>query len=181
MKILILLVAAFLLGTSYPHLAFADSDLHSASATLTPLLNTPTNGFDTRVVALQNVFEKYHSPLANSAQDFVLFADKYGVDWKLLPAISGLESTFAQRYVKGSYNAYGWGGGYIYFKSWEDGIATINKTLREKYMDTWGAKTVWEIGPYYAESKTWAPRVNIFLTEIEVENQKLLAKTTLDL
>ncbi len=132
---------------------------------------------DNRVKALKNIFSKYSSPLGEYADTFVAQADKYGVDWKLLPAISGLESSFGLYLMPGSYNGYGWGGGYIYFKDWKDGISTINKTLRENYMDKWNAHDVWSIGPIYAESKTWSVRVNSFMNEIEREYNSLSAST----
>ena len=62
---------------------------------------------DSRVVALERVFTKYNSPLVPLAQTYVDTADKYGIDWKLLPAISGLESSFGIHLMPGSHNAYG--------------------------------------------------------------------------
>jgi hypothetical protein len=139
----------------------------------------PESRLDMRVMALKNVLEKYNSELSAYAPEYVKSADRYSTDWKLLPAISGVESTFGRAYIRGTYNVYGWGSGRIYFDSWEHGIDTINSSLREKYMDKWGAKTVWEIGRYYAESKTWAPRVNFFMNQFEDEHKRLASKTTL--
>ncbi len=123
---------------------------------------------DIRVQALEKVFERYNSPLKSAAPAYVALADKNGVDWKLLPAISGLESGFGKHLMPNSYNAYGWGGGYIYFESWEHGIDTITQSLKSRYYDR-GADTVWTIGPIYAESPTWAVRVNSFINSIEKE------------
>lgn len=123
---------------------------------------------DSRVEALERVFEKNNSPLAPYAKDYVKCADKYGVDWRLLPAISGLESSFGQHMIQGSHNGYGWGGGHIYFSSWEEGIDHINKTLASRYYGR-GAKDVWTIGPIYAESPTWAVRVDRFMSQIDNE------------
>ncbi len=135
-----------------------------------------TVGDDMRVKALENVFSKYNSPLAPVASSYVGLADKNGVDWRLLPAISGLESSFGQRLMPNSYNAYGWGGGHIYFDSWEHGIDKITKSLKDRYYAR-GADTVYEIGPIYAESPTWAARVTKFVDEIEAEYQRLQAQT----
>ncbi len=149
------------------------------SAKLTPTVKTVTEATDTRVVALENVFTKYNSPLKPYTKDYVKTADKYGVDWKLLPAISGLESTFGNALISGTYNAYGWGSGTIYFKSWEDGIETINKSLKEDYMGKWKATDVWSIGPLYAESPTWSIRVNKLMNEINSEYLALSAQKSL--
>lgn len=127
---------------------------------------------DNRVKALESVFEKHNSPLLPYAKAYVDMADKYNVDWKLLPSISGLESSFGLHQMPGSHNSYGWGGGLIYFNSYEEGIQTITSTLRSNYYDR-GADTVYKIAPIYAESPTWAPRVTRFMDEIESEYQKI--------
>ena len=145
----------------------------SLTAQLAPIVTQDKNyALDVRTKAVRNIFKKYNSPLVDQAQFYVKYGDEYGVDWKLLPAISGLESSFGVYLMPGSYNGYGWGGGRIYFDSWEDGIRTINKALRERYIDR-GATDVWSIGPIYAESPTWAIRVNGIMNEINEEYQKL--------
>lgn len=173
MKKLLILIT-LLLVLAFPTKTFAADKVSHASANLaqiTPVATNPATN-DMRVKALENVFKKHGSPLAEEAASYVKYADLYGVDWKLLPSISGLESSFGLRLMPGSHNAYGWGGGHIYFDSWEDGIKTINKALKEKYMSR-GAVDVWSIGPIYAESPTWAVRVNRFMNEINQEYLKL--------
>ena len=128
---------------------------------------------DIRIRALQNVLSKYNSPLAPHAATYVTVADKYGVDWKLLPSIAGLESSFGKRQLANSHNSYGWGGGRIYFASYEEGINKILNTLKTKYYDR-GADTVYKIAPIYAESPTWAPRVTKFMDQFEAEKNRLV-------
>lgn len=174
------LLTALLLALSITPKTYAQDIAHS-SATLAPKFAGSISR-DDRVAALEKFLEKYNSPLKPYAGAYVKYADQYNVDWRLLPAISGVESTFGKFYIAGTYNAYGWGSGIIYFKSWEDGIQTINKTLREKYMDHWGAQNVWEIAPIYAESKTWAPRVALFMGQISDEYISLTSeKLTINL
>jgi hypothetical protein len=129
---------------------------------------TVVGSSDKRVKALQSVFTRYNSPLLPYASTYVEKADKYGIDWKLLPSIAGLESSFGKRQMPGSHNSYGWGGGHIYFDSYEHGIDTINKAFKERYAAR-GATTVESIGPIYAESKTWVPRVKSFMSKFEAE------------
>jgi hypothetical protein len=172
MKKIIILIALLSL-VLFPQKSEASEKTVDSSAKLASQSTVKQSVVDTRVKALENVFEKYNSPLAKEALNYVKYADSYGVDWKLLPAISGLESSFGIHLMPGSHNAYGWGGGHIYFASWEEGINTINQALRKNYMDKWGATDVWSIGPIYAESPTWAIRVNIFMREIEEEYKKL--------
>jgi hypothetical protein len=177
MKKFFLILAIIFALIGFPRNAHA-AEVSHPSATLAALPVTTNNLFDTRARALRNVFTKHNSPLADEAQNYVRYADLYGVDWKLLPAISGLESSFGIYLIQGSYNAYGWGGGRIYFESWEDGIRTINKALRQNYINR-GAADVWSIGPIYAESPTWSVRVNVLMNEINEEFLRLGALSVL--
>lgn len=171
-KIITLVVIIIAAIALMPKSAYALEKEQGASARLA-IASQSVSSEDIRVKALTKVFEKYNSPLAQEAQSYVELADKNGVDWKLLPAISGLESSFGKRLMPNSYNAYGWGGGHIYFDSWAHGIDTITKALSEKYYAR-GATTVWTIGPIYAESPTWAVRVDSFMQSIEKEYIELL-------
>ncbi|MBP7832252.1 MAG: glucosaminidase domain-containing protein [Candidatus Levybacteria bacterium] len=178
MRQLILLVALLLVTSLFPTNIYAATNAAS-SAALTPIQLAPKEAIDSRVKALENVLEKYNSPLKPYAKAYVEAADKHGVDWRLLPSIAGLESSFGKHYIPGTYNVYGWGSGRIYFDSWEDGIDHINSKLKANYMDKWGAKDVWEIGPIYAESPTWAVRVNSFMSQIDKEYLAISTKQAL--
>lgn len=124
---------------------------------------------DNRVAILKEFLETYNSPLAENSEDFVKSADKYDIDWKLVAAISGVESTFGKQIPNNSYNGWGWGvygDNVIYFKSWSDAIETISKGLRENYIDR-GATNIYAIGRIYAASQTWAQRVEYFMNRIK--------------
>lgn len=150
---------------------YATSSTIASSADLAAITTTQS-GVDHRVKALENVLNRYNSPLAPYAASYIAAADKNGTDWKLLPSIAGLESGFGKRLMPGSHNAYGWGSGHIYFTSWEEGMDKINAALKAKYYAR-GADTVWTIGPIYAESPTWAVRVNSFMEQMDTEYKKL--------
>ena len=122
---------------------------------------------DYRVKVLKAYLSKHNSPLADYAGYFVETADKYNIDWRLVPAISGVESTFGKRIPANSFNAYGWANGAYKFKSWEDSIEIVSKTLREKYIDR-GAPSIAKIARRYAPpSSTWAGKVKFFMRKIE--------------
>jgi len=133
------------------------------------LLKNEVLGFDQpdmRVEKLTKFLEFYHSPLAKFAINFVESADKYQIDWRLVPAITGVESTFGQHIPYNSYNAYGWNNGVYQFESWEDSIDHVTKTLKEKYVDR-GLDTPWKIAPVYAPpSSTWASKVVFFIEKL---------------
>lgn len=122
---------------------------------------------DLRIGQLQSFLEKQGSPLAPHADDFITAADRYDLDWKLLPAITGVESTFGKHIPYGSYNAYGWANGAYHFESWEHSINHVSKALKEKYVNR-GLDTPHKIGPVYAPpSTTWAGKVVHFMNQIE--------------
>lgn len=124
-------------------------------------------------LAIKSVLNRYDSPMAGDAKSFIETCTKYNLDCYLLPSIAGLESTFGRFIWPNSYNAFGWARGYMMFDNWGEGIDTVGKGLRENYMDNWGALGVYEIGPIYSESATWAVRVEWFKKEFEKEEEKL--------
>jgi hypothetical protein len=89
------------------------------------------------------------------------------VDWKLVPAISGVESTFGQALPEGSYNAWGVGGSnLVYFKSWNDSIYFLNSYLKQNYIRK-GLTNPYSINRVYAASPTWGTRVSANIAELD--------------
>lgn len=122
---------------------------------------------DSRAEKLEAFLTTNNSPLACYANDFVAASDRYDLDWRLLPAITGVESTFGKQIPVGSYNAYGWNNGAWQFTSWPTSIDYVSQALREKYFDR-GLDTVAKIAPVYAPpSRTWAGKVTYFMEQIE--------------
>lgn len=131
------------------------------------LTRTNEEGEDYRVFALKNFLASYDSPLYEYAEELIKTADEYDIDWRLVPAITGVESTFGKRIPQNSYNAYGWANGAYYFESWEDSIEIVTKTLREKYYDK-GAEDINQIARRYAPpSSTWAGKVKSLMKKID--------------
>lgn len=127
---------------------------------------------DPRAVVLKDYLNKHNSPMSDNAQDFIDAADTYGVDWKLVPAIAGVESTFGKR-IPGGFNAWGWGvygDNAIYFSSWRDGIYTLNKGLKENYINK-GLTEPYAMNRIYAASPRWGGNVAFFLADIEKFSQ----------
>lgn len=161
LKILILSILLILLAAGN---VSADTTVVGSSAQLQA--RTIYEGSDFREATLRNFLEGYNSPLAGYSKEFISFADKYGLDWRLVPAITGVESTFGKRIPLNSYNAYGWANGAYSFESWEDSIEIVSKALRKNYIDR-GAESIGEIARIYAPpSKTWAGKVKFFMKKI---------------
>ncbi len=154
------------------------------------IMQVSAKPIDPRARILQDYLEQYNSPLAGHSQDFIDAADMYKVDWRLVPSIAGVESTFG-KFIPGgyepgsiSYNAWGWG---VYgdqalgFKSWKDGIYTLNKGLRENYINR-GYTEPYSMNKIYASSPTWGGKVSYFMQDMEkfsrnhVSNQLSMAK-----
>lgn len=148
--------------------AYASEKEAGATATLSAAIGDKIA--DERVIQLKNYLEAVHSPMADSAEHFVNEADLLNLDWKLVAAISGVESNFGVHIPQNSYNAWGWAiftgrQSGRYFESWNDGITVVSEGLKDKYVDR-GSDTVWSIGPIYAADPSWAWKVNHFMEEI---------------
>lgn len=149
-----------------PHI-YAQEKASESSAT--PLPKSQFVQDDKRVRLLRGYLASHNSPLAEYSPIFVQKADEHELDWKLMPAISGVESTFGKQIPYNSYNAWGWGiygNNTLRFTSWEEAIDTISKSLREDYINKWKAQDTYAIGRIYAASPTWAQRVEYFMEKI---------------
>jgi hypothetical protein len=123
-------------------------------------------------LAIKNVLAKHNSQLEEQVDTFIDTCVEYKLDCYLLPSITGVESYFAKFIYPNSNNPFGWGGGLIMFDDWKTSIKTVGEGLKKNYVDK-GAKTVDEIGPIYAVSTTWAPKVNHFIAEFRQEEEKI--------
>ena len=123
-------------------------------------------------LAIKNVLAKHDSQLENKVDTFMNACIEYELDCYLLPSITGVESSFAKFTYPNSNNPFGWGGGLIMFQDWEESIETVAEGLRKNYLDR-GADTVDKIGPIYATTTTWAPKVNHFIAEFRQEEEKI--------
>lgn len=121
--------------------------------------------------AIKTVLGRNASPMTNSIDTFVNTCEEYTLDCYLLPAITGLESSFGHYILPGSYNPFGWNGGYALFNNWEHAIESVGAGIQERYIK-YGAKTIEQIGAKYAESPTWAMRVRRFMGEFQQEEEK---------
>jgi len=122
---------------------------------------------------IKNVLERYNSPLVSDVDSFIVASQQYNLDPYLLPSIMGVESYFGQMIYPGTFNGFGWGGGMIYFKNWNDGIMTVGKGLRENYFNK-GATNVYDIAHIYAPpSTTWGAHVTYFMDQFYAEENQL--------
>lgn len=127
---------------------------------------------DARVAVVSDFFKKYNSDLLPYAQNVVSSADKYGLDYRLIPAIAMQESNLCKKAPKNSYNCWGFG---IYgknvtkFSSYPEAIDTVTKTLVKQYKEN-GLETPEQIMAKYTPSNNgdWADSVNIFMDQLAI-------------
>ena len=114
-----------------------------------------------RVEQIRAFFRRYNSPLAEYAEDFVSAAEKYGIDYRLMPAISIVESGGGKHLFK-PHNPFGWGNkGYpsfkaaiydvarglsVYYRTGRTTPATISKTYNPVTPKSWASKVSYLMG-----------------------------------
>lgn len=126
---------------------------------------------DKRVAVLKAFFRRHDSPLYEHADYVVKVSDEYGLDYRLLPAISMQESGACKVIPHNSYNCWGWG---IYgskitrFASYPEALETVARGLKTYYIDK-GLVTPEEIMRKYNPSSngSWAFGVNTFINVLE--------------
>lgn len=126
---------------------------------------------DARKQVLKEFFAHYKSPLAPFANDIVTAADKYGIDYRLLPAIAMQESNVCKKIPKNSYNCWGFGiyGGKVKrFANYQEAIDTVSKTLAKEYKQK-GFEEPHEIMTKYTPSSngSWANSVSFFMSKLQ--------------
>lgn len=132
---------------------------------------------DARVEIVKSFFNDYKSPLTPYAQNIVSAADKYNIDFRLLPAIAMQESNLCKKIKKGSNNCWGFG---IYgkkvttFDNYPQAINQVSKTLATDYIGK-GLKTPDEIMKKYTPSNKgeWANSVNHFMGTLSLSSFSL--------
>lgn len=128
---------------------------------------------DGRHILITQFFEEHKSPLKDYAADFVKVADKYNLDYRLLPAISMQESNGGKRLPKDSYNPFGYG---IYgekvtrFSSFSEAIERVGRGLKEDYIQQ-GLETPQQIMAKYTppslkKGGVWALGVSAFMEQL---------------
>ncbi|KKR92668.1 MAG: hypothetical protein UU81_C0019G0002 [Microgenomates group bacterium GW2011_GWC1_41_8] len=129
---------------------------------------------DARPEIVAQFLESYSCPLQPYEQyalSFVNTADKYNLDFRLLPAIAMQESNCCKKMPDGSNNCWGYGiygDQTVHFSSVEEGMDIVGQTLAKNYT-TKGLMEPDEImGKYTPQSKgSWAYGVLYFMNEMK--------------
>lgn len=107
------------------------------------------------------------SPLAAKAEYLVKMAEEFGIDYRLVAAISIIESSGGIHTYR-PYNAWGWGGaaGAFTFKNWEEAIYTVSRGLSRYYAA--GLTTPRLIAPRYNPHTPgeWSRKVEYVMSQM---------------
>lgn len=136
-----------------------------------PSVSTSIESADARPEIIKKYLDNYNSPLSPYASFIVQIADKYAIDFRLVTAIAQQESNLCKIIPPDSYNCWGWGihsRGSLGFSSFEEGIETVSKGIKEEYLNK-GYLTVEDIMSKYTPQSngSWARGVNIFMEDMQ--------------
>src|SRR3989344_2152696 len=174
-----LLTPALLLGSAIYFKQQSDIDKFLSTSVPTALEANSQNNLEGQVLGVQIIDSRPYivsnflkkTVLEPYSTAMVETADKYDIDWKLIPAIAMKESTGGNAAPKNSFNAWGFENGKTQFTSWETAIDSVAKTLKTRYIDR-GMTTPEEIMAVYAPPQLfnggkWAKDINYFFSKME--------------
>jgi len=170
-------VSGFLISSSAEEpitVPYSSSALFGSLPPESDVLGETTVSQNARPTILKEFLESYHSPLAKYSDYMYSVSQEYDLDWRLLASIAGAESTFGRNIPENCYNAWGWGihsRGTLCFSDWREGIRTVARGLREKFLND-GLTTVEQIMARYApvslsNGGSWAGAVSYFMNQLE--------------
>lgn len=159
---------SFKQGSNLPKTSsFATNDLEIQNHVEGQVLGTKID--DIRPYIVANFLKK--TPLEPHAQLMVEVADKYEIDYRLIPAIAMKESGGGRTARAESYNAWGFENGQTNFSCWESAIEKVAKTIKERYIAK-GLVTPEQIMAIYAPPQLltggkWAKDINFFFSQMD--------------
>jgi hypothetical protein len=158
----------------------AAQDLEVGEMTSNNQLETILESADARAQLVANFLARHNSPLEphdDYGALFVEIADRYDIDFRLLPAIAMQESNLCKVIPENSYNCLGFGvhsRGTLRFESYEANFERAARELKANYIDQ-GLTTPEEIMRKYTPSSkgSWAASVNQWMAEMRFDDRSL--------
>ena len=117
---------------------------------------------DPRLAFLRSFFEQGHCPAAELSPIFLEAADLYGLDWRLLPSLSFVESTGGKNARNN--NIFGWDSGRAAFSSAAACIHAVASSLR--YSALYRNKDIDGVLKTYNQNLGYARRVKDVMRRI---------------
>lgn len=125
-----------------------------------PAIPLPDYREDPRQQALNNFFQKSDCPAQKYSAAFIEAADRYDLDWRLLPSLSYVESTGGK--MARNNNLFGWQSGEAQFSTPTQGIQHVGYRLahsnlyKDKDLDE--LLETYNPGVEYAQKVKWVMR-----------------------
>jgi hypothetical protein len=117
---------------------------------------------DPRFTPLHNFFAQAECPAAEYAVDFLIVADEFALDWRLLPSLSFIESTGGK--AGANNNLFGWDSGRARFPSPIAAIRSVGSHLAQD--SNYRSKSLDEILATYNPNRDYAQRVKSVMRRI---------------
>jgi hypothetical protein len=152
--------------------------INMVGAVVNNFLDTPVASAQAEVVVdnraqnIDNYFAKNNLPLAGYGEVFVEVADRYDLDYRLLPAIAMRESTGGKNPCPNDeHNVFGWHSCKTTFDSYEQAIDKVGAHLAGEIKSTKGYyanKTVWKkLRTYNSVISPYPDQVIAIMNKIE--------------
>jgi hypothetical protein len=127
-----------------------------------PMTPTQDYSIDPRLTALRTFFQRGECPAVEYAREFLEAADRYELDWRLLPSLSYVESTGGKSARNN--NFFGWDSGRAQFASPSAGIQEVGYRLATSslYRD----KDLDEVLTTYNPDASYAQKVKSVMRQI---------------
>jgi len=150
-------------------------------------ISTQIESGDARAEVVSRFLARYKSPLQpydHFGRFIVEAADRYGLDYRLIPAIMMQESNLCKNIIPDSHNCLGFGihsRGTLKFDSYEASIERATRELRSNYIDK-GLTTPEQIMRKYTPGSngSWANSVNQWIAEMEYNDRQMGIKLDQD-
>ncbi|HEX3746883.1 MAG TPA: hypothetical protein VHW09_23255 [Bryobacteraceae bacterium] len=117
---------------------------------------------DPRLNTLRHFFTQGDCPAAEYAADFLMVADEYALDWRLLPSLSFVESTGGK--ASPHNNLFGWDSGRAHFPSPSAAIQSVGSYLATSSL--YRSKSLDEILALYNPRREYARKVKSVMQRI---------------
>lgn len=133
----------------------------------TPEITPPK---DIRYDALNKFFAGTDSPLKSYVNELISAADRYNLDYALLPAIAMQESGGCKNIPKNSFNCWGfgiYGSKVLNFSNYSEAISQVAKTISSAYIKNGRTNPTLLEDLWTPTSRgQWSYAVNYFMTKI---------------
>jgi hypothetical protein len=117
---------------------------------------------DPRLAPLRQFFAQSECPAAEYAVDFLIVADEFALDWRLLPSLSFVESTGGKASFNN--NLFGWDSGRAHFLSPSEAIRSVGSHLARD--SVYRSKSLDEILAAYNPNRNYGAKVKSVMRRI---------------